>query len=180
VPVVLFRNGEVLSDVEGLAHREGLDAHRRAKPQSWTRWRRSNGQLQLQDSKGAWRNLHYNAVYSQLPANFRLEGRYQSLSGGGTLAVGGTDSVVAWSNYVFAKDGSVVRDSDAGARAEASDASTVSSSAAAGRPGRYRIDGIRLLIEYADGSSESRIIVTDPSDKSAAIWLDGVGYTRRK
>lgn len=39
--------------------------------------------------------------------------------------------------------------------------------------------GITLVITYHDGSTESRIIVTDPKDAKGAIWLDGVGYSRR-
>lgn len=55
---------------------------------------------------------------------------------------------------------------------------TSMSSIAPNRRGRYRLDGVTLYIQYDDGSSEARIIVTNPSDPKAAIWLDGIGYTR--
>lgn len=177
-PVVLFRNGDALTDVEGLSFRAGLDAHKRAHPDAWSRWRRSGGRLQLHSAKEGWRNLAYNTSYAKLPRGFALDGVYQSLSGSGSVAVGGTDSVAAWSDYAFARNGRVVRGGGAGAYAEASGGSTAVSSAGPDRRGRYRIDGVTLHIEYDDGSSEARIIVTDPKDPGSAIWLDGVGYTR--
>jgi hypothetical protein len=35
------------------------------------------------------------------------------------------------------------------------------------------------LIAYDDGSTEQRVVITDPGDPKAAIWLDGTGYVRR-
>src|SRR5689334_9660215 len=37
-PVVLFKNGGALTDVEGLNYPQGIAAHRSAKPGSWTQW----------------------------------------------------------------------------------------------------------------------------------------------
>jgi hypothetical protein len=180
VPVVLFRNGDALTDISGLGFRGGIQAHKLAHPKAWTHWRRSGGQLQLRDSKQAWRKLPYQATYAKLPAGFRLDGTYGSISGTGTAAVGGSDSVVAWREYAFARDGRVVRGGGAGAYAAiAGGGSTAVSSVAPDRRGRYRIDGITLQISYDSGATESRIIVTDPNDPKGAIWLDGTGYTRK-
>ncbi len=179
VPVVLFRNGEALTDIAGLNFRGGIGAHKAAHPKAWTRWQRSGGQLQLQDGTKGWRKLAYQATYAKLPADFRLDGAYGSMSGTGTVAIGGTDSVVAWREYAFARDGRVVRGGGAGAYAAIAGGSTAMSSVAPNRRGRYRIDGISLHIQYDNGASETRIIVTDPKDAKGAIWLDGVGYTRK-
>ena len=67
----------------------------------------------------------------------------------------------------------------AGAYAAAGDTSTASATIAPSRRGRYQIDGITFVISYDDGSTESRILVTDPKDANSAIWLDGAGYVRR-
>lgn len=179
VPVVLFRNGDALTDIAGLSFRGGIQAHKQAHPKAWTRWQRSGGQLQLLDSKNAWRKLPYQATYAKLPGDFRLDGAYGSLSGTGTVAVGGTDSVIAWREYAFSRDGRVVRGGGAGAYAAIAGGSTAVSSIAPDRRGRYRIDGITLQIRYDNGATESRIIVTDPNDPKGAIWLDGTGYTRK-
>jgi len=180
VPVVLFRDGQALTDVQGLGFAGGLDAHRRAHAAAWTRWRRSGGRLQLQSAESGWRNLAYNVAYSTLPAGFVLDGVYRSLSGSGTAAIGGTDSVAAWRDYAFAPNGQVVRGGGAGAYAAIAGGSTAVSGIAASRRGRYRIEGIVLKIQYEDGSREERIIVTNPQDGRAAIWLNGTGYSRQK
>ncbi len=178
-PIVLFRNGDVLKDVEGLAFNGGVEAHKRAKPGEWTRWRREGGELQLQRKEG-WKAMHYQTVYSKLPGDLKLNGLFRSLGGSGNVALGGTQSVAAWKDYRFSSDGTVVRGGGAGSSGQTGDASVVTKSVAANQRGRYRIeDGLLLHISYDDGSSERRILVTDPKNPKGAIWLDGVGYVQR-
>lgn len=178
-PVVLFRDGRALLKADGLAFPAGLEAHRRARPADWTRWRRAGGVLEIEGSKG-WTKLAFQTIYPKLPAGFRLEGRFRRLSGTGTLAVGGSDSVAAWSEYQFSRDGRVMRGGGAGARAEAGAGSVTAKSTAPLRSGSYRIDGLALRIRWDDGGSASHVLVTDPRDPDSAIWLDGHGYARRK
>lgn len=181
VPVVLMRDGSALTEVEGLAHPGGLDAHRSANPKAWTQWRRSGGKLQLLKADKGWVDLPYSAAYERLPADFRLEGRYRSTSGAGTAAIGGTGSVAAWRSYEFGRDGRVLRGGGVGGRAESGGGgSTVTSARAPVQQGRYRIDGLTLRIQYDDGSTEQRLVVADPKDPKTALWLDGVGYTRQR
>lgn len=179
-PVVLFRNGEALTDVEGLNHPQGLPGHRAARPAKWTHWRRSGGKVQLQE-EGAWENLGFTAVYSTLPADFRLDGRFRSLGGAGTAAIGGSQAVVAWSDYVFSPDGRVRRDGGAGASASAGSTSVTTGSQAPVKSGRYRVEGLVLAMDFDDGSRERRLIIADPKDNGkGSIWLDGEGYAIRK
>lgn len=178
-PVVMFRNGEVLTDVTALSFPGGLAAHQRAHPEDWTRWRRSEGKLQLSKG-GTWEVMKFQSTYARLPDGFRLDGAYRSLSGAGTLAVGGTQEVVAWNEYRFWSDGRVVRGGGAGGRSEAGDASVATSSVAPNRRGRYQVEGLTLRITYDDGSVESRLLITDPNDPKPAIWLDGIGYARTR
>lgn len=177
-PVVLFRNGDALTDVEGLGFPGGLEAHRRAHPRDWTRWRRGPTRIQLETAKG-WKNLAFPTTYGTLPEGFLLEGLYRNLAGTGTMGVGGTDAVTVWDQYTFSRDGRVVRGGGAGAQAEAGTTTTTSSAVAANRHGRYRVEGLTLRITWDDGTAEARILVTDPSDPRGAIWLDGTGYVRR-
>jgi hypothetical protein len=178
IPVVLFRNGDALTDVEGLSYPGGIEAHKRANPNDWTKWRRSGGRIQLLDPESGWENAAYNVAYAKLPEGYRLDGTYSSLSGSGNLAIGGTDSVAAWRSYAFAPNGRVIRGGGAGAYAQALGGSTAVSSIAPTQRGSYRIDGLTLQITYDDGSKESRVIVTNPEDRDDVIWLDGIGYTR--
>lgn len=177
-PVVLFRSGDALTDVEGLLFPGGPEAHKRANPKSWTRWRRNGGKLELEGRKG-WEALPFQTTYARLPDGLKLEGLFRHLGGSGTVATGGSDSVAAYREYRFTSDGRVVRGGGAGGRAETGGGSVVSRSEAPNRRGQYRIDGLMLHISYDDGSSEERILITDPKNPSKAIWLDGVGYVRR-
>lgn len=177
-PIVLFRDGTVLTDIEGLGFSGGIDAHRRANAGKWTRWRKQGAELQLLDD-GKWEKLEFQKTYSTLPRDFRLNGRFRRSGGVGNVAVGGTSSVTVVSQYLFAPDGRVVRDGSVGSTSSAGDISVVTSQAAPNRRGRYTIDGITLRIRYDDGSEEHRILVTDPDDPKSVIWLDGASYVRR-
>ena len=178
VPIVLFRNGEVLTDVRGLTAPGGLAAHKAANPGKWTRWQRAGGELQIARAKG-FVKLPFQVTYATLPAGFRLRGMYRRLGGAGTLGVGGTSSVAVWDQYRFTADGAVERGGGAGASSEAGDTSTVTRSTAAGRRGTYRIDGLVLHITYDDGATAQHLLITDPDDPKTAIWIDGNGYVRR-
>ncbi|BAZ53947.1 hypothetical protein NIES4103_66310 [Nostoc sp. NIES-4103] len=176
-PVVLFRNGDALTNVKGLSFTGGLSAHKRAKPNEWTRWRNQGGKLQLARKSG-WKALAFQTTYQKLPNNFKLNGLFRSLSGTGTVAIGGNDAIAAWKEYRFFSDGRVVRGQGAGGRV-GDDASVAISNVAPNQRGRYRIEGLMVYINYDDGSSEHRILIADPKDPKTAIWLDGVGYARR-
>lgn len=177
-PIVLFRNGDALTDVEGLSFPGGLAAHKRAKPGEWTRWRNQGGKLQIARKDG-WKPLGFQTRYPKLPNNFKLNGLFRSLSGTGNVAIGGNDAIAVWKDYRFWPDGRVVRGQGAGGRVEGGGSSVVTSSVAPNQRGSYRVEGLTLYINYDDGSSERRILITDPKDPKSAIWLDGVSYVRR-
>jgi hypothetical protein len=174
-PVVLFKNGEALTDVEGLNFAGGIAAHKKANPDDWTQWRRAAGKLQTMGSRG-WSNLAYQVTYGRLPDGFRLNGTYRAMSGTGNVAIGGDASVVAWNQYTFTPDGRVVRGGGAGA----SNATVATGSVQPNQRGQYRVEGLMLNITYDDGSRESRMLITDPADAKGAIWLDGTGYAQRR
>ena len=178
-PVVLFKNGDLLDNIEGLNYNGNMAEYKRAKPDDWSSWRRSMGKLQIKGEKG-WETLEFQDTYKQLPNDFRLNGIFYSTSGTGNVAFGGSQSVTAWDEYFFSSDGRVVRGGGAGSSSEAGDISVVTKSVAANQRGKYHIDGLILKINFDDGSTESRILVTDPKDPKSVIWLDGTSYVRRK
>jgi len=177
-PVVLMKSGEALTDVKGLAAPGGWEAHKRANPKDWTRWRREGGKLELEKKKG-WEALPFQTTYARLPEDLRLEGLYRDLEGAGNIGAGGTQSVAVYDEYRFGADGSVERTGGSGSTAEAGDASVATSMRKAPRKGRYTVDGLMLKIRYEDGSSEQRILIADPKDPGKVIWLDGAGYVKR-
>lgn len=177
-PVLMLRSGELVKDVAALREPGGLDAHRAAHPAAWTRWRRQGGSLELLTTEG-WKPLAYQTSYAALPANLVLDGGFRALGGTGNVALGGSDSVAVWDAYRFAPDGRVERSGGAGASAAFGDAGVTTRSTAAGRRGRYRIDGLTLVIDYDDGAREQRVLVIDPRAPDKALWLDGTAYVRR-
>lgn len=178
-PVVLFRDGTVLTDAAALAFPGGMDAHRQANPGSWSRWRREGGELRIEGEKG-WRRLPFQTTYRTLPDGLRLNGLYRRLGGTGNVATGGEASVTAWRDYRFFADGRVVRGGGAGSRAGAGDVAVYARSVSPDRRGRYEVAGIMLRIRYDDGSEERRVLITDPTDPKGALWLDGEGYVQRR
>jgi hypothetical protein len=180
VPVVLFRDGTALTDVEGLAFPGGLAAHRQREPDDWTTWRRAGDTIQLfrvGKRTSGWKALPFRTLYATLPADFRLDGTWRSIGGTGNVAMGGTDMLVGWRDLRFFRDGRFERGGGSGGSVSGAGASTVFSGTAATRTGRYTIDGLELVLRYDDGAVERRIIVTDPAAPTA-LWLDGAPYTQ--
>lgn len=175
-PVVLFKDGRLLTDVIGLGHAGGLGAHQQENPNAWTRWRKTGGRFELLGGD-KWRPLAFNAIYDKVPAGFRLTGRYDTMASTGNIAIGGTDSVTVWEAYEFWKGGEVIKGRTAGADVAGGDYRTVAKATSPDRRGRYSIDGLTLSISYDDGASESVILVTDPKDPDV-IWLNGRGFVK--
>jgi hypothetical protein len=177
-PVVLFKSGEALTDVEGLQFAGGQTAHRAAHPDKWTRWRRAGGKIQLLKEQ-KWEELHYN-TFERLPPDLRLAGLFRQTGGTGNLAVGGNQAVTVVDEYRFTADGSVTHSGAFGSQAGAGNTSVVTSGKKGDRRGRYRVDGLQLRIDYEDGGREQRILIADPKDPTGTIWLDGEPYVQRR
>ena len=181
-PIVLFRSGEALYEMEALKFEGGLAAHKAANPDDWTKWRRSNGAIEVVGKKG-WERIAYTKTMDRLPAGFRLAGQYQRLSGGGDLAVGGTSAVAVWSTLSLDNAGNFVSGGGSSAQASTEGAGSRATVVTAGRApdqyGRYSIEGYTLTLQYANGRVERRMIVTDRTEPGV-IWLDGDGYTSNK
>lgn len=177
-PVLLLRSGELVKDVAALREPGGFEAHRAAHPDAWTQWRRAGGRIELMTAQG-WAPLGVQTTYATLPPGLALNGRYRSLAGVGNLAVGGSDSVLAWDAYRFTPDGQIEREGGAGGSAAFGDTGVATSARTGVRRGRYRIEGLALAIDYEDGGSERRILVVDPANPRGALWLDGEAYVER-
>ena len=181
MPIVLFKSGEALYDMEALKSATGLAAHRASHPKDWTKWRRSGDAIEVAGSKG-WEKITYTKTMDRLPRGFSLTGSYQRLSGTGNLAIGGTSAVAVWNDLNFDRAGNFASGGGSGSSARTESAGSATSVVTTGRApdrhGRYAIDGYTLTLNYADGRVENRMIVTDRADPSV-IWLDGEGYTKR-
>ncbi len=179
IPVVLFKSGEAVADIEALSHPGGLAGHRAENPDDWGRWRRSGANIEMSHD-GAWKRLEFTTTMDRLPAGFRLQGRWRSLSGVGNVAMGGTASVTAWSDLTFDRAGRFTSGGGAGSSSESPDGNTRVTTGASqpDRSGQYSIEGYTLTLRYDSGRVERRLIVADPAD-TKTIWLDGDGWVRR-
>lgn len=163
-----------------LTVRGGLAAHRQRDPDEWTTWRRAGDEVELfkhGKRSSEWKAVPFRTVYRTLPADFRLDATYRSIGGGGNVGMGGSDMLVGWRDLRFVRDGRFERGGGSGGSVSGGGATTVFSGTAATRTGRYTIDGLELVLRYDDGTSERRIIVTNPDDPQA-LWLDGYPYTQ--
>ena len=180
-PVVLFRSGDALSNMEGLKFEGGLEAHRAAHPDQWIKWRRVGNTIEISSPQG-WRKLPFPKTMDRLPRGFTLAGTYRNISGSGNAGMGGTSSISAWSDYTFDAAGNFTTGGGLHGNDRLERAGTITTTVASGlsptQRGRYAIDGYTLTLIYADGKTERRMIVTEPADPSV-IWLDGNGYTRQ-
>jgi hypothetical protein len=179
-PIVLFKSGEALYDMGALQFPGGLAAHKAAHPKDWTKWRRTGNAIEVIGKKG-WERIAYTTTMDRLPPGFTFSGKYQMLSGGGNVALGGTVGIAVWRDLTFDTAGNFATGGGTGLSDSGSieGTSTVLSTRVPERHGRYTIDGYALTLNYADGHVERRMIVTDPSD-TKAIWLDGHGYVKQK
>jgi hypothetical protein len=170
-PIVLFKSGDALLEMENLNDPAGLEANRRSRPQDWTKWRRVGRTIQRKDGE-EWRKLEWTRTNDRLPRGFKLDGSYQSFSGGGGTFAGSTTSTASWRNLRFDRSGRF--STDGGAGATTGGVTARSQSAAAG--GTYEISGYTLTLRHSDGRTVYRSIVTDEKNPKV-IWIDGTSYT---
>ena len=177
-PAVLFQNGEILTDLDGLADPA---RDRRANPAHWSRWRQTGGVYEYATESGKWNKVLNNQVWRSTPVT-SLSGRFTHVGGGGNLAMGGTDAVFTQRTFDFLPGGRVARDALASASSSVegggSKTSTTTASRSGQRVGRYTVQGLTLQIAYDDGSRESHTFMTYPRDPGI-IWIDGAAYTRK-
>jgi len=174
-PVLLFRSGDALLEIALLDPAHVDPSTRRGT--AWTRWRRSDGKLEI-EGKDGWEALAFPKIYSALPSDMRLDGRYRHVAGRDTT--GGATPASAGPEYRFFADGRVIQAQRAGTPSQGQEAAAASGSVAPERHGRYRIEGLTLRIDYEDGREERRFLVADPALPHGAIWIDGVSHARRR
>ncbi|HWI86312.1 MAG TPA: hypothetical protein VNT42_08335 [Sphingomonas sp.] len=175
-PIVLFADGSILTDMDGLADPA---ADRRANPAHWSRWRQAGGRYEYLTRGGQWRSIAEDQIWKSPPDASRLAGRFTHVGGGGNLALGGTSAVFAQTSYTFLPGGRLTREGVASASSEAGDTRTVTGSSSGARGGRYTMSGFTIEVRYDDGRRETMVLMTHPRDPNI-IWLDGTSYVRAK
>jgi hypothetical protein len=163
-PLVLFDDGRYSADpASALSPQPRLDG----------RWQREGGTYAFTPDAGKPFNVPATLRARPAPRDGRLEGSYRSLGGVGT-AGRGVPVVAAAKTLHFAADGTLRSDSTAGATA----AGLATSSRGAGA-GRYRVAGHTLMLQAADGGSETRLFYLFP-DSTRVIGIGGSTYAARQ
>ena len=146
-PVVLYADGTLTYNrTLAVAAKPSIDGH----------WRLQGGKVSLMslDGKPRGQVFVHQAGRPAKPGQ-KLSGRFSSFSGlggGGT----GTTSVVAWSNYDFAADGTVRFSGGAGASTpkNGSEKASVVTRSSTKNTARYSLDGHTITFTFADGSTQ--------------------------
>ena len=181
-PAILFKSGEVATDISAVAAPGGLEADRRAHPNHWTRWRQTGGVYEFATQSGKWNKFFGDKVWSTPPSMAGLRGVFTHVGGAGNLAIGGTDAVFTQSSFEFLPGGRLIRQGLASGSSEATGGGGTTrtvTNAKSGRAGRYSVDGLTMSVVYDGGGQESLVLMTHPSDPDI-IWLNGQSYTRQK
>ena len=173
-PAVLYKSGDILLDMEGVAAPGGPASDRARNPQRWSQWRQAGGGYQYRTKKGEWQSIYNNKVWSTAPTA-QLSGRYVNTGGTGNTALGGGAAVFAEAAYTFEPGGRVTRDQFAGSTSP----TTTALGRASPRSGRYSVSGLTLTIAYDDGGREQALFMTHPSDPNI-VWVNGLEYIRRR
>jgi len=175
-PTVLLRSGEAVCDLGAISDGRGLDGHRKASPEKWTRWRRAGNSVQTVESCRRNSPAPLSEMQRPLAKSTRLGGSFSRASDGPTYEL----SAFSWTNLTFDGSGRFSSSSASGSRRTQrhDDAPDVSGTTRrAPVRGSYTIDGFTLTLRRDDGQVEYHSIVPHPTNLHF-IWVDGISYSR--
>lgn len=181
---VFLKDGSVTND---LGYFPGSSADvaewRRRKPRAWGRWSKSGDTISIRwdDARKKPETWTKWFVARAGAGDFRLDGRYQSMGGGGNTALGGDTMTVAWNGYEFRPDGGMTTGGGAAVSSGGSGTgvSVVGSSRRGPRSGRYRIDGYAIEFEFEGGETSRAWFYLYP-DSDRVIGIGEGIYTMKK
>jgi|GEM_PF-3721186 len=186
-PYLYFRDGTVTTDLAIYPTSAAeMDAWRKRRPGAWGRWTRNGETIRIEWNQVSKRirkpeTLEKWFVAQPGPRGMQLQGRYQSLGGGGNTAMGGDAIAVAWKNFEF-QPGSKV-ETGAGAFTSSGGGGTgVGTSTRSQRPTEilsYQIDGNRIDFIDARGQRRSHWFFLFPKDDNVLGVANSV-YNKSK
>ena len=161
---IFLDNGDVWADPEASPQDVDIDKAKQAIWQKWGHWHRPwlGGDTIIQ-MNGERQEEHFSSNdllrYEPAPRDQRVEGSWQSMSGGVMGFGNNTTSVVSTHTVTLHADGKFARDGFAGASFNNEIGNTrtggTTMSNKPKRGGRYRIDRYSLVLDYDDGTRES-------------------------
>lgn len=182
-PHILFKDGSITDDWnEPPAAAADLPAWKKRNPRAWGRWTKSGNTMSIRWDDPRRKPETWEKWFVARPGTpgLRLDGRYQSLSGGGNTALGGDVASVAWRGYELRADGTVTSSGGAGLSSGGS-GTGVSVVTGARRPqqqGTYRIEGYTIQFDFGGNASRAWFFLYPDSDR--VIGIGGSTYTLKK
>lgn len=165
--VLLLKSGDAVRDSEAITTPGGLAAHRRANPDSWTKWRKVGRSVEML-TNGRWKA--FDRVSGPPPR--QLAGSFSRTStsvGAGTAAQLSATMVFDGKRFASARSaGSITAGHGGGG---------VTTSGRSGSQGTYSIDGYVITLRHDDGQVAESTVFTHPTDHDI-VWIGGQTYTR--
>lgn len=181
VPMVLFKDGTVFEDYDVPLPDFDVAAARKARPDSWGKWRKKNGGIEYQNNKGVWETTSWVGPLPGAKPGERLSGRFSSFTGGGNTATGGGTAYAISSSLSFYPDGRFTADQNVSmvTSGSASNAGVVANSRN-GKEGTYTLSNYAITLKYNDGRVVRHTFVyMDKKGRKDAFYLSGTPYTKK-
>ncbi len=181
-PVVLFGDGTACKCLESAIDEIDTQRIQRTSPNKVGTWRKSgrNYEVRWPGAKKAEILKPSVGPPEELPSARALQGRYQSISGGGNTALGGTVLTAAVDDLTFYRDGSF---SQSNANLLSSGAGIASGKR--GRAGTWTLNGSSLTLIYGNGETVRTTVFYSGKRKMTAsfgrygvLWIGGENFKR--
>ncbi len=163
---LLFKNGEVYTDIDIPLEDLDIAASKQAEPERWGRWRRDGDKVYFDLPAGEKKVRLYKHAAVPAPENQTLEGvwSYQF----GSVSVDYASSVVIERDIGFSENGAFATGKFSGASASAGGATATGLSSEGLSPkGTYRISGYTVEFTHHDGTIERQLFFFYPDNKGA-------------
>ena len=179
IPEILFKNGDVCTDIKVSIDKSSLKSHKKNNPQSWTTWKEENGNVYVKNGTG-WDKPAFTLDRSKMiKTGEKIEASFTRTRGSGN--VDGTNSAIGMEKYTFHKDGSFEHEGIISVHSEFDDGYDKSVADSyykkPNQKGKYYIDNYTLILTYEKGLTSTKFLITFKDDLSM-IWIDGMTYMK--
>jgi hypothetical protein len=184
-PYLFLKDGWVYDDPDEAPSDFDVAVSKRLEPKNWGRWERKGNSVTI-----TWNNKpNKPSTYEQkqflraIPgkSSLKLEGKYQSISGGGNTALGGTSMVTAWKDFEFKRDGRFSGSGGAGSSGSEGGTSVTVGVNSPSTAGTYSFDGHTIQLKYDDGRVQRSFFCLFPPDDGSTkvLMIAGSTYIRK-
>jgi hypothetical protein len=184
-PYLFLKDGWVYNDPDEAPSDFDAAASKRLEPKNWGRWQRSGNNVTIiwnakPNKPSTYEQKQFLRAIPGKPS-LKLEGQYQSISGGGNTALGGTSMVTAWKDFEFKRDGRFLGAGGAGSSGSEGGTSVTVGVNSPSTVGTYSFDGHTVQLKYDDGRVQRSFFCLFPPDDGSTkvLMIAGSTYIRK-